>query len=207
MPEHVFKNFTDAGPVLNTCKVQTYAQLIGGSNWVIVKASVVDISTETIPLPAAAHVDFLDTLHADWRNVSGSVQLEPGIVASVAYQPFPRRIAAAARERGSDLIDADDDFDRVIVELNYSFLLPTSYDRMADTVEATYTGVERRVAEWQRAGKLSEGYLPVFMNYGFYRQDYFGRLKPENAAFARRVAQEVDPKGFFWKRTGGFRPK
>lgn len=128
-------------------------------------------------------------------------------MASVAYQPFPRRIAAAARERGPDLIDADDDFDRIIMEINYSFLLPTSYDRMANTIETTYTGVERRVAEWQQAGKLNEGYLPVFMNYGFYRQDYFGRLKPENAAFARQVAQEVDPHGFFWKRTGGFRPK
>lgn len=83
VPEHIFKNFTDAKPVLNTCKVQTYAQLIGGSNWVIVKASVVDISTETIPLPAAKHVDFLDALHTHWRNVSGAV------VSSIRFSLLP----------------------------------------------------------------------------------------------------------------------
>ncbi|KAI1842229.1 hypothetical protein JX266_011637 [Neoarthrinium moseri] len=206
VPEGTFKNFTDVGPTLNTCRVQTYSELIGGSNWVIVKASVVDIGTETIPLPSAENGEFMDELHSHWRNVSGTVQLEPGIVASIAYQPFPRRIAQAAKERSPDLIDCDDDVDRMIIEMNYSFTLQTEYEKMADTLEATYTGVRERVVEWQSAGKLPQAYLPVFMNYGFYRQDYFGRLKPENAEFAKTVASQVDPKGLFRDRTGGFRP-
>ncbi|KAH6651527.1 hypothetical protein BKA67DRAFT_537395 [Truncatella angustata] len=205
-PENTFKNFTDAGPTLSTLRTQTYSELIGGSNWVIVKASVVDISTETVPVPSAENGDFMNELHAHWRNISGSVQLEPGIVASIAYQPFPKRIAAAAKERSVDLIDCDDDVDKMIIEMNYSFTLQSDYDVMADVVEATYTGIRDRVLEWQGAGKLPETYLPVFMNYGFYRQDYFGRLKPENAEFARKVAAEVDPTGFFRDRTGGFRP-
>ncbi|KAF2994869.1 hypothetical protein E8E14_000855 [Neopestalotiopsis sp. 37M] len=206
-PEATFKNFTDAGvPTLNTLRTQTYSELIGGSNWVIVKASVVDIGTETIPLPSAENGDFMDELHAHWRNVSGSVQLEPGIVASIAYQPFPKQIATAARKRSVDLIDCDEDVDKMIIEMNYSFTLQTDYDKMADTLEATYTGVRDRVLEWTSAGKLPETYLPVFMNYGFFRQDYFGRLKPENVEFARTVAAQVDPSGFFRDRTGGFRP-
>lgn len=205
-PENTFKNFTDAGPTINTLRTQTYSELIGGSNWVIVKASVVDISTETIPLPSVQNSDFMDELHAHWRNTSGSVLLEPGLVASIAYQPFPRSIAAAAKERSVDLIECDDDVDKMIIEMNYSFTLQSNYDAMADTVEATYTGVRDKVLEWTSAGKLPETYLPVFMNYGFYRQDYFGRLKPENAAFAKAVADGVDPDGFFRDRTGGFRP-
>lgn len=119
-PEATFKNFTDAGvPTLNTLRTQTYSELIGGSNWVIVKASVVDIGTETIPLPSAENGDFMDELHAHWRNVSGSVQLEPGIVASIAYQPFPKQIATAARERSVDLIDCDEDVDKMIIESKF----------------------------------------------------------------------------------------
>lgn len=208
VPEGTFANFTDVGPppTLNTCRVQTYAELIGGSNWVIVKASVVDISTETIPMPSAANADFMDEVHAHWRNVSGTTQLQPGIVASIAYQPFQRRIAEMARRGGGDLIDADPDMDRLIIEINYSFVLQSEYDHMADTVEATYTGVKSLVTEWQGAGRLPTGYLPIFMNYAFYRQNYFGRLKPESRALAARVSAEVDPDGFFRDRTGGFRP-
>ncbi|KAK6840521.1 hypothetical protein PG995_016275 [Apiospora arundinis] len=203
VPAGTFKNFTDVGPTLNTCKVQTYSELIGGSNWVIVKASVVDISTTTIPVPSLENGAMMDEIHAHWRNLSGSTQLELGIVASVAYQPFPRAIARAARERSPDIIDADDDVDKIIMEINYSFVPQASYEAMADTVEATYSGVDRIVAEWQGRGKLPKTHLPAFMNYGFYRQDYFGRLKPEMAKFAADVSASVDPTGFFRDRTGG----
>jgi len=148
----------------------------------------------------------MQTLHAHWRNVSSTTLLVPGIVASIAWQPFPKRIAQQARARGADLIDADDDVDRIILEINYSFIPQTEYDRMADTIEATYSGVRNRVLAWQAQGKLPQTYLPLFMNYGFERQDYFGRLKPENRALARRVSQEVDPAGLFRTRTGGWRP-
>ncbi|ORY60932.1 uncharacterized protein BCR38DRAFT_459869 [Pseudomassariella vexata] len=206
VPEGTFKNFTDVGPILNTCKVRTYADLMATSNWVIVPASVVDIGTETISLPSAENGDVLNALHAHWRNVSSTALLEPGIVASIAWQPFPKRIAQAARERGGDLIDVDDEAHRIIIEMNYSFLLQTSYDKMADTLEATYSGLRQRVLEYQAQGKLPDVYLPVFMNYGFYREDYWGRLRPESRMLARKVSLEVDPEGFFRNRTGGWKP-
>jgi hypothetical protein len=206
-PAGIFTNFTSLPHTLDTTRTRTYADLMADSNWVIVKAEVVDIATETIPLPSAANKQtVMDGLHAHWRNVSDTVLAVPGIVASIAWQPFPKAIARQAKANGPDLIDADDSVDRIIIEMNYSFLPVTPYDTMADVAEATYSGVRNRVVAWQADGTLPDAYLPLFMNYGFYRQDYWGRLRPESRALAKKVQQEVDPQGLFRTRTGGWRP-
>lgn len=206
-PAGKFDNFTDVNPLMDTTRERTYADLMASSNWVVLKGVVVDIATETIPLPTAEdEAKVMEELHSHWRSVTDTTMLEPGIVASIAWQPFPKAIAREARARSPDLIDADDSVHRIIIEMNYAFTLQSSYDRMADTMEATYGGVRERVLGWQGNGTLSESYNPVFMNYGFFRQDYFGRLKPENRALAKRVQEEVDPAGLFQTRTGGWRP-
>lgn len=206
-PPGLFANFTDVNPLLDTTRTRTYADLMAHSNWVVIKGNVVDIATETIPLPSAANgPEILQTLHSHWRNISATTLLVPGIVASIAWQPFPRLIAQKAREGGRDLIDADDGVDRIIIEMNYAFTPTTLYERMADTMAATYGGVRERVVRWQRQGKLPEAYLPLFMNYGFFRQDYFGRLRGESRELARRVAEDVDPRGLLRTRTGGWKP-
>ncbi|KAI2785580.1 FAD-binding domain-containing protein [Daldinia loculata] len=207
VPEGTFKNFTDAGPLLDTTKVQTYADLMGGSNWVIVPLSVVQIGTETIPMPSAENnVKVMEGLHAHWRNMTDTVLLEPGIVASIAYQPFPKAIAQAAKARSVDLIDADDEAHRLIIEMNYSFLPQGDYAKMDQKLQNTYGGVRERILGWQQDGTLPDIYLPVFMNYGFHQQDYFARLRPENRAFAHSVSESVDPNGFFRTRIGGWKP-
>jgi hypothetical protein len=206
-PAGMFNDFIDVNPLLDTTRTRTYADLMALSNWVIVKASVVDIATETIPIPSAANaVEVMETLHEHWRNISSTTLLVPGIVASIAWQPFQKRIAQKARELSPDLIDADDSVDRIIIEMNYAFVPQNLYESMATTMEATYTGVRDRVLAWQESGMLPQAYLPLFMNYGFYRQDYFGRLRPVSRALAKRVSEQVDPKGFFRDRTGGWKP-
>ncbi|KAM7217936.1 FAD-binding domain containing protein [Rhypophila decipiens] len=207
-PSGMFTNFTTAVgiPIVNTCRTRTYADLMAFSNWVIVPASIITIGTETIPLPSSSNQDILTSIHAHWRNISSTVLTVPGIIASIAFQPFPKTIAAEAQSRSQDLIDVPPDADRMILEINYSFLLPSDYNRMADTMEVTYTGVRERVLAAQAAGRLPDVYLPIFMNYGFFRQDYFGRLKDESRALARRVAERVDPEGLFRGRTGGWKP-
>lgn len=206
-PPGLFDNFTDVNPLLDTTRTRTYADLMALSNWVVVKASVVDIATETIPIPSAANAEeVMETLHNHWRNMSSSALLVPGIVASIAWQPFSRKIAQKARQLSPDLIDADDSVDRFIIEMNYSFVPQSLYEQMANLMENTYTGVRNRVLAWQESSKLPQAYLPLFMNYGFFRQDYFGRLKPENRALARRVSEQVDPRGLFRDRTGGWKP-
>lgn len=175
-PAGIFDNFTDVNPLLDTTRTRTYADLMALSNWVVIKGSVVDIATETIPIPSAANqAEVMQTLHNHWRNVSETTLLVPGIVASIAWQPFPKRIAQKARELSPDLIDADADVDKFIIEMNYAFIPQSLYGQMADTMEETYTGVRERVVKWQAEGKLPEAYLPLFMNYAFYRQSYFER--------------------------------
>lgn len=207
-PADTFKNFTDVGPVLNTCKTQTYNKLIGGSNWVIVPASTVLMGTETIPIPAKANSSAVfDSLHSFWREVSTTTLLVPGIVASIAYQPFQKAIAKAARARGYDLIDAEEDADKLIIEINYSFLPVTPRDKMLDVLEKTYTGYRERVLGWQKDGTMPKDvYLPLFMNYGNERQDYWSRLKASSRKLAHEVAQKYDPEGVFLSRTGGWKP-
>ncbi|KAI1178818.1 hypothetical protein F4777DRAFT_63078 [Nemania sp. FL0916] len=208
-PADLFRNFTEAGlPILNTARTRTYSDLIGSSNWVVVKGSVVTIGTETVPIPTAGEnaATVMEGIHAHWRNVSGTTLLEPGIIASIAYQPFPRSIARQARVRAPDLIDADDEADRLILELNYSFIPQTDYAKMANTLNETYSGVRQRVLAWQDQGILPDAYCPLFMNYGFYEEDYWGRIRPESRAFAQQVAERYDPEGFFRDRTGGWKP-
>ncbi|KAI1125950.1 hypothetical protein F5Y10DRAFT_279153 [Nemania abortiva] len=207
-PADIFKNFTDAGvQILNTAKTQTYSDLIGGSNWVVVKGSVVTIGTETIPLPSAENSrTVMEGVHAHWRDVSATTLLEPGIIASIAYQPFPKAIARQAKARAADLIDADDEADRLILELNYSFIPQFDYSKMASTLEETYTGVRQLVLGWQDQGILPDVYCPIFMNYGFSEADYWGRLRPESRAFAQQVSAKYDPDDFFRNRTGGWKP-
>lgn len=206
-PANIFKNFTDIGPITNTLKTQSYADLMAGSNWVIVPASTVHIATETIPLPSDdVWEEVFDSIHTHWRETTASTLLVPGIVASIAYQPFPKSIAEKAQAAGDDLISAEPDVDKLIIEMNYSFL-PGPFDAMADTMEATYTGVRQRVLDFQADGTLPDDvYLPLFANYAFFRQDYFSRLKPESRALAAAVSAEYDPDGLFRDRTGGWKP-
>ncbi|KAK3387945.1 hypothetical protein B0H63DRAFT_542413 [Podospora didyma] len=209
VPPGTFSNFTSIGPIANTARVRTYADYMAFSNWVIVPASIVTIATETIPLPSSANLaSVMFDMHAHWRNISSTTLLDvPGVVASIAWQPFPKRIAQAARDKSPDLIDADPDVDKMILEINYSFLLEADYERMTSTMQATYGGIRERVLAHQAAGRLPRDvYLPLFMNYGFFKEDYFARLKPESRALARRVAGEVDPQGLFRDRTGGWKP-
>ncbi|KAI0539966.1 hypothetical protein GGR58DRAFT_194095 [Xylaria digitata] len=207
-PADIFRNFTEAGvPILNTAKTRTYSDFIGGSNWVVVRGSVITIGTETIPLPSSQNSEtVMEGIHAHWREVSGKTLLEPGIIASIAYQPFPKSIARQAKARAPDLIDADDDADRLILELNYHFIPKNDYNTMSNTLEETYTGIRERVLDWQEEGILEDVYCPVFMNYGFSRVDYWNRLRPESRAFAREVSAKYDPDGLFRNRTGGWKP-
>jgi len=209
VPPGTFTAFTNGAniPILNTVRERTYADLMAFSNWVVVKGSVVDIGTETIPNASEENFEeTIEAIHAFWRNMSSTVLDVPGIVASIAWQPFQKKIAQQARLRGPDLFDADDSIDRIILEINFSFIPHIEYERMADTMEATYSGIHERVLSWQDEGKMPQGYLPLFMNYGFFREDYWGRLRPASRALAHSVSLNVDPEGFFRTRTGGWKP-
>lgn len=207
-PEEVFKNFTDIKPFVNTCKTQTMSELVSGNNWAVLKGNVYQIGTETVPLPSSADgAEIMRAFFDTWSDASDGAALVPGTIASIAFQPAPRGLARVARQQGGDLLDLDDDIDRLVLELNYSFTYNASYAEVDEVMRNTYGGLREVVRNYTDAGSLpGDAYLPLFANDAFYAQDYWGRLRPESAVLARRVSQEVDPEGIFRTRTGGWKP-
>ncbi|ELQ41667.1 hypothetical protein OOU_Y34scaffold00258g1 [Pyricularia oryzae Y34] len=116
-------------------------------------------------------------------------------------------MAAVARAKSGDLLDLDDDADLIVMEYNYSWLLEGAERRVVDqALQDTYNGVRERVVAGQAAGELpADAYLPLFANDAYFRQDYFGRLRPESREMAAAARQAVDPEGFFASRTGGLK--
>lgn len=206
-PAGVFDNFTAIAHSIDTTKTQSMNELLSGNNWAVVKGSVYTIGTETTVLPSEANgAEVLGTYYDTWVNVSDTAALVPGLIASIAFQPMPKRIPQLARESGGDMLDLDDDVDRIIMELDYSFLFNDQYPTIDQTMQDTYNGLRSDVQQFQEAGKLdADAYLPLFMNDGFYRQDYFGRLRSEKKDLAKNVRDQLDPQGLWRDRTGGFK--
>lgn len=206
-PAGVFDNFTDIKPWVNNCKTRSYYDLLKFNNWAVVKGSVYTIGTETTPLPSAEHgAEIMNSYLDSWRNVSEGVQHIPGLIASVAFQPLPKTLARKAAARGGDLYDWDDGVDRIVLEFDYSFWGNGDFARVDQAMRDTYGGIRERVLGFQDQGKLpADAYLPLFANDGFYPQDIFGRLKPENNALAKRVRDDLDPGRLWADRTGGFK--
>lgn len=157
-----------------------------------------------MPVPdVAVGEEVMGAVYDNWRNTTESVLGVSGLIGSIAFQPIPKLLARKALERGGDLIDLDDEVDRFIIEFNYSYWLAADDDKMDAATQKLYTGTKAAVDGFTASGKLPSAYLPLFANDGYYRQDYFGRLR--TADFARTVRDQYDPSGFFQRRTGGFK--
>lgn len=206
-PVGVFDNFTAVAHTLDTTKTQSMKDLLSGNNWAVLSGSVYTIGTETTPLPSEEYGgEVLQSYYDTWVDVSNTAALVPGVVASIAFQPIPKRIAQLATNKGGDLLDLDDSVNRIIMELDYSFWFDSDYATIDQTMQDTYNGLAARRDEAANAGKLdADAYLPLFMNDGFYRQDYFGRLRPEKKELAASVRDQLDPTGLWKDRTGGFK--
>ncbi|KAF1973021.1 FAD-binding domain-containing protein [Bimuria novae-zelandiae CBS 107.79] len=150
--------------------------------------------------PAGVFDNFTAIAHL---NTTESVINAAGLIRSIASQPIPKRLARKAKEMGGDLLDLDDDIDRIILEFDSSWLSTLDNKRMNAATQKLYIGSKNLVDQYQGQGKLTEAYLPLFANDAYYRQNYFGRLR--TADFARRVRDEYDPTGFFASRTGGWK--
>lgn len=222
-PKGVFDMFLNIGPISNNCKTRSYYDLLSYNNFAVIKGSVYTITTETIPLPNAANgEEVMKAVYDNWKKTAKSIQIVPGVIASIAFQPVPKIMARKAKERGGDLIDLDDDIDRIILEFNSEFCserhkaketadeVTVSYimnqiaaDKIDQATQQLYQGTRDVVTGFQQSGKLPQGYLPLFMNDCYFRQDYFARLR--TADFARSVRDQYDPEGFFRDRTKGWK--
>ncbi|OJD31570.1 fad binding domain-containing protein [Diplodia corticola] len=217
-PAGVFDMFTDLNPGINNAKTRSYYDLLSYNNWAVLKGSAYTIATETTPLLAQDASDsavnttlaHLEECYAHWVTTSKSHAAIPGLVASLAFQPYPASFASKARavDPQGDLIAFDDAADRIIFEFDYSYLRGLSaVDVAADeaTVEL-YGGMKDIVDAAVADGRAPDVYRPLFMNDGYFRQDYWGRLDAESRALAEGVRASVDPTGFWAGRSaGGFR--
>ncbi|KAF2823577.1 FAD-binding domain-containing protein [Ophiobolus disseminans] len=203
-PPGTFDIFTSLEPISNNCKTRSYYDLLTYNNFGVLKGSIYTITTETIPLPSIANgAEVLGAIHANWRNTTKSILGVAGIIGSIAYQPIPKVLARKARERGGDLIDLDDDVDRIIIEFNLSYWFDIDDATIDQATQRLYQGTRDLVTGFQGNGKLPEAYLPLFMNDAYFRQDYFSRLRSHD--FARAVRTRYDPDGFFRDRTKGWK--
>lgn len=75
---------------------------------------------------------------------------------------------------------------------------------MDKTMVDTYSGLKSLVDGYVADGSLPDAYRPLFMNDAYFRQDYWGRLKPEKRLFAENVRAAVDPAGVLQTLSQGF---
>jgi hypothetical protein len=205
-PDGVFDDFLDIGPVLNTAKTQSFYDLLTANNFGVVHGLRYNIGNEMTTVPNAANgPEVMGAFYDAFVNVTYSVIEASGLLASMAFQPMPKTIVQKAIDQGGDLLDLDTDVNRIVFELDLAHSLAIDDDIIDEAMQNLYNKLHTLVADFIADGKLEDGFLPLFMNDAYFRQDYFGRLRPEKSAFAAMVADAYDPDGFFKTRTGGFK--
>ncbi|KAI0753246.1 FAD binding domain-containing protein [Daedaleopsis nitida] len=216
-PVGTFDMFTSLKPDINSAKTRSYYDLLGFNDWAVLKGSIYTIATETTTLSPNASETFahLQNCYNHWANVSKSVMDVPGLVASVAFQPYPAKFAQrakavdAAHGGSGDMIAFDDAADRIIFEFDFSYWPGFGAGNDVKVDDATvrlYGGMKDVVDAAVGAGSIPDAYRPLFMNDGYFRQDYWGRINPDSKALAESVVSSVDPDSFWKTRTaGGFK--
>lgn len=217
-PAGVFDMFTSLSPITNNAKTRSYYDLLSYNNWAVLKGSFYTIATETVTLldpstPAAVNTTYgvLEDCYAHWVNVSRSYAAVPGLVASMAFQPFPaafaRKALAIDQSLGGDgdLLALDDSADRVIFEFDFSYLkgLAATDVKVDQATREVYEGMGDVIDAAVADGRAPAAYRPLFMNDGYHRQDYWARIAPESKTFAEDVKGRVDPDNFWGERSAG----
>jgi hypothetical protein len=131
-----------------------------------------------------------------------------GITTTLAYQPWPATIGKASEARGGNAMGlSSKDGDRFVIEIAGIFqkqadekLVHDMSRAFTDQLEAQYPQVQAKALS---TGAKIETYLPHFVNDAAVDQDVMSTFK-EKPLF-QRLQKELDPKGFFAKRAGGFK--
>lgn len=68
----------------------------------------------------------------------------------------------------------------------------------------TYSGLKSLVDGYIADGSLPDAYRPLFMNDCYFRQDYWGRVRPEKRQLAETARAAADPAGIMQILSQGF---
>jgi hypothetical protein len=204
-PEGVFDVFENIEPLLDLTQTRSMNDMLLFDNTFVLEGSIYTIATETMPLPnATAGPVVMNGIFDTWHEVASSVKNVAGAIVSMAFQPLPKSFLRRARELGGVVMDFDEDVDRIVIELDYSHWFPIDHPQIDQATVETYTNIGNKIKEYQAAGLLPETHLPLFMNDAYFRQDYWGRLKPETAQRFKAIQKKYDPQGILSARTQGF---
>ncbi|KAJ5621882.1 FAD-linked oxidoreductase [Penicillium herquei] len=203
-PAGVFDEFEVIPHTSDTLTWDSYYNLLKYNDFAILHGQRYTIATETTPVPnATVGSDILQELYDHWHNVTESVIDVTDVIGSIAFQPVPKTFSEKAKARGGDLLDVPDDTNYIFIEMDFSYGLASDDGRIDQANQRLYGGLGNIVEDNIGKGLLPDVYRPLFMNDAYFRQDYWARIKPESKEFALKVREEVDPKGFFQKRTSG----
>ncbi|RAL04288.1 FAD-binding oxidoreductase [Aspergillus ibericus CBS 121593] len=201
-PQGVFDNFTAIGPLDLTKTWNSYYDLLKHNDFFILPGKRYVIATETMPLPnKTVGAEVMQTYHDYWHNVSKTVLGVPGVIGTLAFQPMPKAITSKAKARDGDLIDFPIDQDYIVLELDFSYELSKSDNKIDAAIKSPFKGFNNITSDYIDNGMLPNAYRPLFMNDANYAQDYWGRLRTTEQA--RQTRRRYDPEGFFQKRTSG----
>ncbi|TLD10157.1 hypothetical protein PgNI_05719 [Pyricularia grisea] len=208
VPAGVFDDFLALSPLLNTCKTQNFADLLAGNSAIVLRGTRYKVATETAILPDNAQdsAKVMRAYYDHWAATSRDYKGAFGLTSSMAIQSVPKAMAAAARARGGDLIDMDDDVNRLIYEYDLSYLFAWDDDLVHRAAMNMTAGMKKLVDSFVANGTTPDAFRPLFANDVYRGQDYFSRLRPEKRELAARVSRDVDPTGLFRTRTGGWKP-
>ncbi|PGG97103.1 hypothetical protein GX51_07504 [Blastomyces parvus] len=204
-PPGIFDKFTDIGPIMNMTNTQKYSELLSAQDAFTINSTIIDIATETCPLPCAANPEVLQSINNHFVTATKENQLVPGLVGTISLQPIPKSLARHAKENGGDLLDLDDSVDRLMMETHYSYTSPSDVPQIERALKSITDGIRKDTLDRIREGTLPDVHLPLFMNDANHAQDYFGRLRPETLEYAKKIRDVYDPQGLFRDRTGGLK--
>lgn len=206
-PPGTFKHFDNIRHIIDQTKTRTLDELMRFNDIFVIKNSIYTIGTETTVVPdKSVGVEVMEAFYDSWHENALSVKDVMGVVASIAFQPMPKRIPQISKATGGVVLDFDDSVDRIVFELDYSYWYGRDDARIDQIMQKTYTDLADTVKRFQKQGKLPEAHLPLFMNDLYFRQDYWGRLKSENKDKHVATMKKYDPAGLMsnTKRTKGF---
>jgi FAD/FMN-containing dehydrogenase len=204
-PANIFHNFTSITPLLSTLGKQKASTLVKFNNWGALHGMIYTIAGETTPLPNEQEAGILEAYHQYWRNVSESVLPKEGLIASIAYTPLDKNVVRRSQSQGGNLLGLDTDVTRIFHEFDYSFNPMADVPAVDAVMQKTYGGIRERALGFMKERILPDAYMLIYLNNGYFRQDYFARLSPQMRELARKVQKEVDSTGMWHSRTGGFK--
>ena len=206
-PAGTFDNFINIGPLMNTCETQAYSTLISAQDDQVITGQIYEATNEMSPLPdEAAGPEVLKSYYDHFHAVADAHAATPNLLAVMAMQPIPKRLAQKARQNGGDLLDLDDSVDRILFEFNMAYDGETADPEVDKGMAELHSGMHDRIRGFIDDGTLPDAYLPLFMNDANFQQDYFSRLRPEIHQFAIDTRDKYDPDGFFRDRTNMWKP-